>query len=41
MVFISNLLSGSEAKSALLPKMVNVFNLNITINQIISLFSQP
>ena len=30
-MFMSNLPSGNEANSALLPKIVNVFNLNISI----------
>lgn len=37
---MSNLPSGNEANSALLPKIVNVFNLNITVFIIIVLFSQ-
>ena len=40
-MFMSNLLSGNEANSALLPKIVNVFNRNITVFEFILLSSQP
>ena len=38
---MSNLPSGNEANSALLPKIVNVFSRNITVFEIILLSSQP
>lgn len=40
-MLMSNLPSGNEANSALLPKIVNVFSRNITVFEIILLSSQP